>query len=46
MEDKCEIPLGSVQKAWELVASVYMVYEDLGGFGMDDLPITTAIIIE
>ena len=46
MEDKQLIPLDSVQKAWELGASVSMVAENLGGFGMDDSPITTAIILE
>jgi alkylation response protein AidB-like acyl-CoA dehydrogenase len=46
MENKKALPLDSVQKAWELGASVSMVAEDLGGFGMDDSPITTAIILE
>ncbi|NQU65577.1 MAG: acyl-CoA dehydrogenase family protein, partial [SAR324 cluster bacterium] len=46
MEEKREIPPEVVQKAWELGASVSMVPEKLGGFGMDDAPITTAIILE
>ncbi len=46
MEEKGEIPQDSIQKAWELGASVSMVSEELGGFGMDDSPITTAVILE
>ncbi len=46
MEDKGQIPQDSLQKAWELGASVSMVAEDLGGFGLDDSPITTAIVLE
>ena len=46
MEEKRGIPPDVVQKAWELGASVSMVPEKMGGFGMDDSPITTAIILE
>lgn len=46
MEEKGTIPRNTLQKAWELGASVSMVAEDLGGFGMDDSPVTTAIILE
>ncbi|MBU2647253.1 acyl-CoA dehydrogenase family protein [bacterium] len=46
MEEKREIPAETVQKAWALGASVSMVPEKLGGFGMDDSPVTTAIILE
>ncbi|MCP4752528.1 MAG: acyl-CoA dehydrogenase [Proteobacteria bacterium] len=42
----CEIPMDTIQKAWELGASVSAVPEDYGGFGMTDSPITTAIILE
>ncbi len=46
MENNKEIPLESVQKAWELGTSVSMVSEEFGGFGMTDSPVTTAIILE
>ncbi|MBT3225959.1 MAG: acyl-CoA dehydrogenase [Deltaproteobacteria bacterium] len=46
MEEKREIPPDAVQKAWELGASVSMVPEKMGGFGLEDSPITTAIILE
>ena len=41
-----DTPMGTIQKAWELGASVSAVPEEFGGFGMDDSPITTAIILE
>ena len=41
-----EIPKDTIQKAWELGASVSAVPEEFGGFGMEDSPITTAIILE
>jgi acyl-CoA dehydrogenase len=41
-----EIPKDTIQKAWELGASVSAVPEEFGGFGMTDSPITTAIILE
>ncbi len=46
MDEKREIPADSVQKAWELGASVSMVSEEFGGFGMEDSPVTTAIVLE
>jgi acyl-CoA dehydrogenase len=46
MEEKREIPPDAVQKAWELGASVSMVPEKMGGFGLEDSPITTAIVLE
>ena len=46
MEDKNEIPGDVIQKAWELGASVSMVPEEFGGFGMDDSPVTSSINLE
>ncbi len=46
MDEGGEIPEDTVQKAWELGASVSMVPEEFGGFGMTDSPITTTIILE
>ena len=46
MDEKREIPADTVQKAWELGASVSMVSEKFGGFGMADSPVTTAIVLE
>ncbi len=46
MDKKREIPADGVQKAWELGASVSMVSEEFGGFGMEDSPVTTAIVLE
>ncbi|MCP4750092.1 MAG: acyl-CoA dehydrogenase [Proteobacteria bacterium] len=46
MEDTKAIPADSIQKAWELGASVSMVPEEFGGFGMDDSPVTTTLILE
>ncbi len=46
MDKKRDIPMDSIQKAWELGASVSMVSEEFGGFGMDDSPITTSIVLE
>ncbi|MCP4753605.1 MAG: acyl-CoA dehydrogenase [Proteobacteria bacterium] len=41
-----EIPGEAVQKAWELGATVSMVPEEYGGFGMEDSPILGSIILE
>jgi len=46
MDKTSEIPADSIQKGWELGASVTGVPEAYGGFGMEDSPITTAIILE
>ena len=46
IEDKGEIPGDTIQRAWELGASVSMVPEEFGGFGMADSPVTTSIILE
>ena len=46
MEDKNEISMDVIQKAWELGVSVSMVPEEFGGFGLDDSPVTTSIILE
>ena len=46
MDEKREIPADGIQKAWELGASVSMVAEEFGGFGMEDSPITTALVLE
>ena len=46
MEDKNDIPGDIIQKAWELGASVSMVPEEFGGFGLDDSPVTTSIVLE
>ena len=41
-----EIPSDLIQKAWELGATVSMVPEEYGGFGMEDSPILSSIILE
>ncbi len=46
MDLNCEIPQDAIQKAWELGASVSMVPEEYGGFGMADSPIESAIVME
>ncbi len=46
MDKNREIPMDGIQKAWELGASVSMVSEEFGGFGMEDSPVTTAIVLE
>lgn len=46
MDSNGMIPADAVQKAWELGAAVSMVAEEYGGFGLDDSPITTAIVLE
>ncbi len=46
MDLNCEIPAEYIQKAWELGASVSMVPEEYGGFGMEDSPIESALVLE
>ena len=46
MDEKRELPMDSIQKAWELGASISKVPEELGGFGMQDSPIESTIVIE
>jgi len=46
MDQTSKIPEASIQQGWELGASVTGVPEEFGGFGMQDSPITTAIILE
>lgn len=46
MEESGTIPRVTIQKAWELGASISMVSEKWGGFGLKDSPLTTAIILE
>ncbi len=46
MDEECAIPEDSIQKAWELGASISSVPEEFGGFGMEDSPIETTIILE
>lgn len=41
-----EIPLEAIQKAWELGASISMVPEAYGGFGMEPSPVLSALILE
>lgn len=45
-DEKGEIPEKHIQKAWELGASVSMIPEEFGGFGMEDSPVTGALILE
>ncbi|MDY6823123.1 MAG: acyl-CoA dehydrogenase family protein [Thermodesulfobacteriota bacterium] len=46
MDEAGEIPAESIQKAWELGASISSVPEECGGYGMDDSPIESAIVLE
>jgi len=46
MDADGNIPMNTLQKAWELGISVSAVPEEFGGFGLTDSPITTAIILE
>jgi len=46
MDESGEIPAGSIQKAWELGASISGIPEEYGGYGMKDSPIETSIILE
>ncbi|MBW1911567.1 MAG: acyl-CoA dehydrogenase family protein [Deltaproteobacteria bacterium] len=40
------IPMDTVQRAWELGASIFMVPEEYGGYGSPDSPVESAIILE
>ena len=46
MDEGGSIPEESVQKAWELGFSVNSVPETYGGFGMDDSPLESTIVLE
>ena len=46
MDEKGEIPQDAIQKGWELGASVSKVPEEFGGFGMEDSPVETTIVLE
>ncbi|MBU0996332.1 MAG: acyl-CoA dehydrogenase family protein [Proteobacteria bacterium] len=46
MDEKKEIPADAIQKAWELGASISKVPEEFGGFGMQDSPIESTIVLE
>ncbi len=46
MDESGTIPGDSIQKAWELGFSVNSVPEAVGGFGMDDSPLESTIVLE
>src|SRR6056297_3220637 len=46
MDENAEIPAESIQKAWELGVSVSAVDEKYGGFGMEDSPLETSLVLE
>lgn len=46
MDESGEIPADAIQKAWGLGASISSVPEECGGYGMDDSPIESAIVME
>lgn len=46
MDEAGEIPKDAIQKAWSIGASVSKVPEAYGGYGMQDSPVETAIILE
>jgi alkylation response protein AidB-like acyl-CoA dehydrogenase len=46
MDEDGEIPQDVIQKVWELGASISMIPEEYGGFGMKDSPVETALILE
>jgi len=46
MDENSAIPMDVIQKAWELGASISMIPEEYGGFGMKDAPVETTLILE
>jgi len=46
MDEDGKIPDDIIQKVWELGASVSMIPEEYGGFGMKDSPVETCLILE
>jgi alkylation response protein AidB-like acyl-CoA dehydrogenase len=46
MDEKREIPADAIQTAWELGAAISKVPEEYGGFGMQDSPIESSIVLE
>jgi len=46
MDEGGSIPEESIQKAWELGFSVNSVPEAYGGFGMDDSPLESTLVLE
>jgi len=46
MDENGEIPMESIQKGWELGASLSGIPEEYGGYGMKDSPTENAVILE
>ena len=46
MDESGEIPAEAIQTAWELGGAISSVAEDLGGYGMEDSPTLSSIILE
>jgi len=46
MDEKKEIPSDYVQKVWELGATISVIPEEFGGYGMEYSPVMNAIILE
>ena len=46
MDEDGKIPDDVIQKVWELGASISMIPEEYGGFGMKDSPVETCLILE
>ncbi len=46
MDEKKEIPPDYVQKVWELGATISVIPEEFGGYGMEYSPVMNAIILE
>jgi alkylation response protein AidB-like acyl-CoA dehydrogenase len=46
MDEDGKIPDDAIQKVWELGASISMIPEEYGGFGMKDSPVETTLILE
>ena len=46
MDESGQIPADAIDKAWGLGASISMVPEEYGGYGMADSPLETALVLE
>ncbi len=46
MDESGDIPAEAIQTAWELGGAISSVAEDLGGYGMEDSPTLSSIILE
>jgi alkylation response protein AidB-like acyl-CoA dehydrogenase len=46
MDEDGKIPDDVIQRVWELGASISMIPEEYGGFGMKDSPMETTLILE